>query len=159
VLHLPLKRDHAEAFLSYIYTNALPSPIDIPTLCSLLVLSKRYSPGLERLAALVSDILHRQLNEGNAWQIIEAAAFSGQTALQIQAMLIMRMAADLKLQAQRRRLEMRQKESQSTLTNGDEIGSPVDGKAPSMAAGISMGSNGSIQSSDSAIISPLRMEG
>jgi hypothetical protein len=159
VLHLPLKRDHAEAFLEYIYTNALPSPIDIPTLCSLLVLSKRYSPGLERLAALVTDVLHRQLNEGNAWQIIEAAAFSGQTALQIQAMLIMRMAADLKLQAQRRRLEMRQKEGQPALTNGDEIGSPVDGKAPGMAAGISMGSNGSIQSSDSPIISPLRMEG
>ena len=159
ILHLPVKGEHAEAFLSYIYTNALPSPIDIPTSCALLVLSKRYAPGLERLAALVSDVLHQQLNEGNAWQIIEAAAFSGQTALQIQAMLIMRTAADLKLQAQRRRLELRQKESQSPVINGDENGSPVDAKAPSMAAGISMGSNGSIQSSGSTIFSPLRIEG
>ena len=129
ILYLPLKQEHANAFLSYIYTDSLPPSLDVPTLCALLVLSKRYAPGLERLAALTSDVLHRQLNEGNAWQIIEAAAFSGQTGLQVKAMLVMRTAADLKVQAQKRRQELRSKESLVGLKNGDPNGSGnVDGQ-------------------------------
>jgi leucine-zipper-like transcriptional regulator 1 len=123
VLYLPLNADHTWAFLTYLYTDALPTSIDVPTLCAMLVLSKRYAPGLERLAALTCDVLHRQLNEGNAWQIIEAAAFAGQTGLQVQAMLVMTTAADLKAQAQRKRAELRKKQSLPALPNGETNGS------------------------------------
>ena len=122
VLYLPLKHDQALAFITYLYTDSLPSGLDVPTLCTLLVLSKRYSPSLDRLAGLVSDVLHRHLNEGNAWQIIEAAALSGRTGLQVEAMLVMRTAADLKMQAQRRREELKNKGSAVQLRNGDTNG-------------------------------------
>jgi len=125
VLYLPLKHDQAEAFLTYLYTDSLPSGLDVPTLCTLLVLSKRYAPSLDRLAGLVADVLHRQLNEGNAWQIIEAAALSGRSGLQVEAMLVMRTAADLKLQAQRRREELKNKGSLVPLKNGDTNGTAV----------------------------------
>jgi len=129
VLFLPLRHDHTQAFLEYVYTDSLPTQIDIPTLCALMVLSKRYAPGLERLGDLVSDVLHRQLNEGNAWQIIEAAAFSGRTGLQIQAMLVMRMAADLRAQAHKKRQELRKIESSTTLQNGDSEGTATNAVA------------------------------
>lgn len=146
VLYLPLSFDHAIAFLAYLYTDSLPSGIDVPTLCALLVLSKRYSPGLERLAALTCDILHRQLNEGNAWQIIEAAAFAGQTGLQIRAMLVMTTAADLKAQAQRKRAELRKKQSLPTLPNGETNGTGGGGGGG--------GSVSSIQSAEGSTIIP-----
>jgi len=141
VLYLPLNADHAWAFLTYLYTDALPTAIDVQTLCALLVLSKRYAPGLERLAALTCDVLHRQLNEGNAWQIIEAAAFAGQTGLQVQAMLVMSTAADLKAQAQRKRAELRKKQSLPALPNGE-------------SNGFGGGSIASIQSVESSVIGP-----
>ena len=125
VLYLPLKHDQAEAFLIYLYTDSLPAGLDVPTLCTLLVLSKRYAPSLDRLAGLVADVLHRQLNEGNAWQIIEAAALSGRSGLQVEAMLVMRTAADLKIQAQRRREELKTKGSVVHLKNGDTNGTAV----------------------------------
>ena len=154
VLYLPLKQEHATAFLSYIYTNSLPEEVDVPTLCALLALSKRYAPGLDRMAELVSDELHRQLNERNAWQTIEAAAFSGQSGLQIKAMLVMRTAADLKFQAQRRRLELQIKESPTTLGNGEANGMA---NSVTMVAVRSEGSSGSNQSAD-GVISPALEE-
>jgi Galactose oxidase, central domain len=156
VLYLPLTNEHATAFLSYLYTDSLPPDADVDTLCALLVLSKTYSPGLERLAALISDSLHQKLTEGNAWQIIEAAALSGRTGLQVQAMLMMRTAADLKSQALRRRQQLRSKDSIPTLPNGNgtENGvAPVVGQTngTSMAIGASDTSDGSgMKSSESA---------
>ena len=164
VLYLPLTHDHANAFLSYLYTDSLPTDIDTDTLCTLLVLSKRYAPGLERLASLATDVLHQQLNERNAWQIIEAAAFSGHAGLQIQATLIMRTAADLKIQAQRRRQQLRSKESVPTLQNGNAGESALttfDGQTngTAMAVGVSdtsessgMRSSESTQSGEAASI-------
>lgn len=142
VLYIPLIQEHANAFVSYLYTDSVPTDTDTETLCALLVLSKRYAPGLDRLASLVSDVLHQQLNESNAWQIIEAAAFSGRTGLQIQAMLIMRTAADLKMQAQKRRLQLRSKECVPTLQNGNLTENAVvmsDGQSngTAMAVGVS----------------------
>ena len=142
VLYLPLKQEHANAFLSYLYTESLPSGLDVPALCALLVLSKRYAPDLERLAALASDILHRHLTEANAWQIIEAAALAGQTGLQVQAMLVMRTAADLKSQAHRRREELRNKASLPALKNGETNGSTGPG------------STASVQSVNSSVVVP-----
>lgn len=144
VLYLPLRHDHTIAFLSYIYTDALPQDADVNTLCALLVLSKRFAPGLDRLAVLVTDVLHQRLKDDNAWQIIEAAAFSGRTGLQIQAMLVMRNAADVKLQAQRRREELRR---QQTLPS-------LPASANGSAGGSGVGSSGSIQSGDSSSVVP-----
>jgi hypothetical protein len=151
VLYLPLKQEHAIVFLSYIYTNSLPEEVDVPTLCALLALSKRFAPGLDRLAELVSDELHRQLNEGNVWPTIEAAAFSGQTGLQIKAMLVMRTAVDLKIQAQRRRLELQSKESPTISGNGETNG--MANSVTTVAVKSEVGSSGSNQSAD-GVISP-----
>jgi leucine-zipper-like transcriptional regulator 1 len=125
MLYLPLKHDEAVACLSYLYTNSLPSDLDVSILCSLLVLTKRFAPGLERLEELVCDALHQQLDESNVGKVIEASALTGCTALQIHAMLVMRMVADLKVQALRRREELRNKESLPALGNGEENESPV----------------------------------
>lgn len=115
VLYLPLREEQTLAFLEYIYTDSLHPEVDVPSACALLSLSKRYEPGLDRLGDLAADIMHRGLNESNAWQVIEAAAYAGKSGLQVQAMLVMRTAADLRLQAQRRRMELKGKE---TETNG-----------------------------------------
>lgn len=148
ILYLPLKQEHANAFLSYIYTDSLPTGLDVPTLCALLVLSKRWSPGLERLAALTSDVLHRQLNESNAWQIIEAAAFSGQTGLQIKAMLVMRTATDLKIQAQKRRQELRSKDSLAGIKNGETNGNK---NADGQLSGAGVGTSGNAGGEDAPV--------
>jgi leucine-zipper-like transcriptional regulator 1 len=147
VLYLPLKQEHAMAFLSYLFMESLPSGLDVPTLCALLVLSKRYAPDLERLSELAADVLHRQLTEANAWQIIEAAALAGRTGLQVQAMLVMRTAADLKAQAQRRREELRNKASLPTLQNGEANGTAVSRPAVP-------GSTASVQSINSSVVVP-----
>jgi leucine-zipper-like transcriptional regulator 1 len=148
VLYLPLRHDHSIAFLTYIYTDALPIGADVSTLCALLVLSKRLAPGLERLAMLVTDVLHERLNDDNAWQIIEAAAFSGRTGLQIQAMLVMRTAADLKIQAQRKREELRRQQTLPALP------APANGSVVGSVVGSAVGSVGSVQNSDASSIVP-----
>jgi hypothetical protein len=147
VLYLPLRHDHAVAFLSYIYTDSLPAGADVATLCVLLVLSKRFAPGLERLAVLITDILHKRLDDDNAWKIIEAAAFSGRTGLQIQAMLVMRNAADAKLQAQRKRDELRKQQSLPALA------APANGSAVALVQS-GLGSSGSNQSVESSGVIP-----
>jgi hypothetical protein len=161
VLYLPLIQEHAAAFLSYIYTDSLPEGLDVATLCALLVLSKRYAPGLDRMAALLSDVLHRQLNEGNAWATIEAAAFSGQTGLQIQAMLVMRTATDLRAQAQRRRLELKNKDAPLAIQNGEANGN-TEGNSMAMAVTasgssgvVSRGSNQSAEGTNEAMASSM----
>ena len=163
VLYLPLIQEHAIAFLSYVYTDALPDGLDVGTLCALLALSKRFAPGLERMAALVSDVLHRQLNERNAWATIEAAAFSGQTGLQIQAMLVMRTAADLRIEAQKRRLELKNKETPLAIQNGEANGSG-EGNTTAMVTTTSgssgVGSSGSNQSAElgSSVVIPTAVD-
>lgn len=162
VLYLPLKQEHAYAFLSYIYTDTLPDDVDVATLCALLMMSKRYAPGLERLATLTADALHNQLNDESAWPTIEAAAFSGKTGLQVQAMLTMRTAAELKLQAHRRRLELKNKESMQALRNGDTNGNGTGNKGEegdgSAAESNGLGSRGSNQSGDDSSVIPTPAE-
>ena len=156
VLYLPLREEQAVAFLEYIYTDSLHPEVDVASACALLTLSKRYEPGLERLADLAADILHRRLNEGNAWQVIEAAAYAGRTGLQVQAMLIMRTAADLRIQAQRRRMELKGKEVEP---NGTGMVGGASSSAASEGAGLeSVGSNQSMESSQ-IIPQPLAVDG
>jgi hypothetical protein len=153
VLYLPLREEQTLAFLEYIYTDSLHPEVDVPSACALLSLSKRYEPGLERLGDLAADIMHRGLNESNAWQVIEAAAYAGRTGLQVQAMLVMRTAADLRLQAQRRRMELKGKE---TETNGTGQASGSAG-----SEGIALEITGSNQSMETSQIipGPLAIEG
>jgi hypothetical protein len=80
VLYLPLREELTLAFLEYIYIDSLHPKVDVPSACALPSLSKRYGPGLERLGELAADIMHRGLNEDNAWQVIEAAAYAGRNS-------------------------------------------------------------------------------
>jgi hypothetical protein len=156
VLYLPLREEQTLAFLEYIYTGSLHFETDVPSACALLTLSKRFEPGLERLGELAADILHRGLNDGNAWQIIEAAAYAGRTGLQVKAMLVMRTAADLRLQAQRRRMEL--SKGKDGETNGTGMAQAMS--SATLIEGAALESTGSNQSMESSqIIPPLAIEG
>ena len=90
-LHLPSPSPLVQAFLQYLYTHALLTPLQLslPILSSLLLFSKTYK--VENLRALAVHALHEALTNGGwtAAAVYEAATLGGATALQIRALKMM----------------------------------------------------------------------
>ena len=88
---LPSPSPLVQAFLQYLYTYSLSTPLQLslPILSSLLLFSKTYK--LDNLRALVVHALHEALTSGGwtAAVVYEAATLGGATALQIRALKMM----------------------------------------------------------------------
>lgn len=90
-LNLPEPSPVVQAFLQYLYTLTLCTPLqfDLPVLTALLVFARSYDEG--NLRALCVHALHETLSSGQ-WsgaQVYEAATLGGCTALQIRALRVL----------------------------------------------------------------------
>jgi hypothetical protein len=85
-LHLPEPFPICVAFVQYLYTLSLATPLQLksPVLSSLLFLAKQYK--LERLSKLVVHALHERLDRSIALGVYEIATLCGEKELQVRAL-------------------------------------------------------------------------